>query len=162
MANIENTGAKAKSCVFRLLKFRPYSEEEVRVRLGRKKFDAAVIKETIQYFKEIHLIDDRLFAQRWISERMNKPLGRRRILFELRSKGIDEDIIREELADAADTYAEEDIAAALARKQAGKYKNLDPRKVKQRVCAFLLRRGFDSEAIEKALRTLTDSRDQRD
>ena len=148
------TFTKAKSAVFRLIKIRSRSEQEVKVKLKQKGFDEHVIREAIRYFKDLELIHDRQFAQGWIASRLNKPFGSHRIRFELKQKGIDDDIIDEELTKALASYSEEEVVLSLARKRAGKYKNIDPAKTKQRIFSYLTMRGFNSEPIYKAIKKL--------
>lgn len=145
---------RSKNAVFRLLKVRLRSEQEIRERLKRKQFPREIIEKTIQYFKELALVDDRQFAQKWISSRLLRPFGINRIKYELKTKGIQDGIIQEELKKITDNYPEEEIVLNLARKQAAKHKNIAPDKLKQRVYGCLARKGFRSEIILKAMKKL--------
>lgn len=145
---------KAREAVFRLLKIRFRSEQEIRERLTRKQFSQETIEQTIPYFKELGLIDDRQFAQKWISSRLLKPLGINRIQFELRNKGVQDEIIQEALKNLTDDYPEEEIVFRLAKRQVSKYKNTDLNKSRQRIYGYLARRGFRSATILKALKNI--------
>ena len=70
---------KAKNYAFLLLKFRPRSEKEISERLKRKKFDTAVIRETILFLKEKSFVDDSYFAKVWLESRIKRPLGLRKL-----------------------------------------------------------------------------------
>jgi len=146
--------AKARNYVFTLLKFRNRSEQEIREKLKKKKCEQKTVEKTIQYLKDVHFIDDRQFARDWIKARLTKPFGFRRISFELNQKGIDKDIIREELNEAKGNFPEGEIVVALARKMAKKYAKLDEAKIKRRIFGYLSRRGFNLEAIQKAISRL--------
>ena len=147
--------SKARTAVFRLLKIRIRSEKEIAEKLKTKKFDNTIIKETIRYFKDIELIDDRVFAKAWIRSRLNKPFGLGKIKNELKAKGIAEDILQEELETIkADDYQEAEIVLKAAQRRATIYRNVDPLKLKQRLFGYLARRGFSSESIYKALKRL--------
>ena len=146
--------AKAKEAIYRLLKFRLRSEKEIRDKLRAKGFADHIIEHSIEYFKNLELMDDRTFAREWITSRLARPFGKNRILYELKEKGIDPEILREELDCATRQYSESDIATALALRQSLKYKNIDRPKMKQRVYSYLLRRGFSSDTIYQALKTL--------
>ena len=145
---------KAKDVVFRMLKLRLHSEYEIRKRLIKKQFESELIDKTIQYFKDIDFIDDRKFAKQWIVARLHKPFGASRIQFELKTKGIDEEILKEELAFATKDYPEIETVTALARKRASVYDRIPQEKMKQRVYGYLVRRGFSSYAISKAMREI--------
>ncbi len=145
---------KAREAVFRLLKIRFRSEQEIRERLTRKQFSKETVEQTIPYFKELGLIDDRQFARKWISSRLLKPFGINRIQFELRNKGIQDEIIHEALRNLTDDYPEEEIVFRLAKQQASKVKNVDLNKSRQRIYGYLARRGFRSATIFKAFKEL--------
>jgi regulatory protein len=145
---------RAQTIVYRLLKFRMRSERELHEKLDQKKIPGAVIQQTIQHFKDLKLVDDRLFAQQWIVSRLKKPFGLNRIRLELKDKGIDPEITEEALKETTGNYNELEIVTALAKYRASKYKESDPEKIQQRVYAYLLRRGFNMSTIIKALKTL--------
>src|SRR3989338_531625 len=115
---------KARNIVFRLLKIRRQSEKEVRDKLGKKSFDKNVVEKTIEYFKGLDLIDDRLFAQEWIRYRLAKPYGQTRIRFELKNKGVAEAIIDAEIneATAEGQYSELETVSELAQNKINKYR----------------------------------------
>ena len=147
--------SKAKTAVFRFLKIRLRSEQEIAEKLKIKKFDKNIIKETIRYFKDIELINDRVFAKAWIRSRLNKPFGFGRIKNELKTKGVAEDILQEEFENIkSDDYQESEIVLKAAQRRASVYKNVDPLKLKQRLLGYLTRRGFSSESIYKALKKI--------
>lgn len=143
-----------QKAVFRLLKFREYSEKEIHDKLKKKNFPPDILDRTIDYFKGLGLINDRLFAQKWIRARLAKPFGPNRIQFELKAKGISEEIIKKELPDALSQFPEEEIVLKLAKERAAKYQNIDQDKLKQRVYGYLARRGFRREMILEAIERL--------
>jgi regulatory protein len=145
---------KAQQTVYRLLKFRLRSEKELQRKLSEKKLPRTIIKQTIRHFEDLQLINDRTFAQQWISSRLKKPFGINRIRLELREKGIAPNIVEEALNAKLENYDEFDVVLELAQYRASKYKNDDPQKTKQRIYGYLLRRGFSPSNIIKAINTL--------
>lgn len=145
---------KARSRVFRMLKLRLHSEHEIVSKLEKNHFSQEIINQTVGYFKDLQFIDDRLFAQKWIESRLLKPFGFIRIAFELKNKGIHQDIIDEEITKYKDEYPETEAVCDLAKKRAHKYRNLEPEKIKQRVYGYLSRRGFSPNTIYKAIQDL--------
>ena len=138
---------KALNYAFLLLKFRLRSEKELCNRLKKKKFDAEVIKNTLAFLKEKAFIDDNYFAKAWIEWRIKKPLGIRRLKEELKLKGIDKEIIDSQIQKIKETYIEEDLVSELAQKKLGLLKGIYPYKAKQRVYAYLIRRGFSPDVV---------------
>jgi len=154
IANSSPTLLKAKEIVFRLLKFRPRSEKEIRDKLQQKKIPEETIEQAIAYFKQLQLLDDRQFAQNWIRTRLRKPLGLTRIRFELKTKGVPDNIIKEELESNFDAEAEYEIVLDLAKRRATKYQRVEPLKRKRRLFEYLARRGFNSGIIQKVIKNL--------
>jgi len=146
---------KARNSVFRLLNFRLRSEGELREKLAEKSLPIPVIEQTIQYFKDLGLVDDRVFAKQWTASRLKKPFGINRIRLELRKKGISAEIIQETLKEATGRYNELEIVTELANNRALKYKDCDPEKIQQRVYGYLSRRGFSTNTIIKAVKKLS-------
>lgn len=69
---------------------RPRSEREVRRRLAQKRFEPALIDETIGRLRELRLIDDAEFARTWAERRdRTSPRSRRLVAGELRARGVD-------------------------------------------------------------------------
>lgn len=142
--------------MFRLLNFRLRSEHEIREKLLQKNFSPEDIDRTIKYFKEFDLINDRQFAKKWISSRQSKPYGQNRIRFELKQKGIKEDVIEEELFHGFLNFSEETLVCQLVEKQSVKYRGIDPVKRKKRMYDFLIRRGYNNHVIMKVLNRYDD------
>lgn len=138
---------KAKDYAFLLLKFRLRSENEIRQRLKKKKFDADIIEMTLFFLKDKGFIDDNYFAKTWIESRIKKPLGIRRLKAELSIKGINKAIIDTQIDEIKKSYSEEDIVGGIAKDRFNKLKGIDPQKAKRRVYAYLLRRGFSPEVV---------------
>ena len=130
-----------------LLKFRQRSEQELRERLEKKKFDKQIIEETLSFLKERSFIDDSSFAKSWIDSRIKKPLGIRRLKAELLIKGISKAIIDSCIDEIKENYPESKIVAGIVKDRLDKLKGCDPQKAKKRVYAYLLRRGFSPETV---------------
>lgn len=153
---VKDTFEQAKGYIFRLLKIRFRSEKEIRDKLRQKGFSEPTVEQAVGYFKAIDLISDRRFAQKWITSRLssNKPFGIHRIRFELREKGIEPELMKEEFAQATAEYSEADVVARLAKRQALKHHDIPREKVKQRVYGYLLRRGFNPAVVMKAIKEI--------
>ena len=145
---------KARNYAFYLLKFRPRSEDEIYQRLKRKKFDQAVIRQTLSFLKDRGFINDEDFARAWVESRIKKPLGLRKLTQELRLKGIDKEIIDRQIGRIKKDYSEEEIVLKLARARFDKCNGIEPLKAKRRIFAYLLRHGFSPEVVIDAVNNL--------
>lgn len=143
----------ARVAALRMLKVRPRSEYEVRSKLKERQFDASTINAAIEYLYSLDLLNDRAFTKSWIAYRLARPFGFKRIVLELRDKGIDPAIIDEEIQPFKESF-DQAIVLDLARRRAKRLIGIDPMKRKKRIIDFLLRRGFTYELILKVIKEL--------
>jgi len=120
-----------------------------------------VISTTLERLAELGYVDDLAFARWWAEQRdRHSPRGQRLVEGELRQRGIGREVIetlREERGDRSaqlepSTPSEARRAkAALRRHLRGSPIPDDPRS-RQRLAAFLARRGFGSDTVWAILR----------
>ena len=146
--------SKAKTIAFRSLKIRERSVLELREKLVLKKVPKDTIDQTIKFLLTKKFLDDRTFARNWIRYRRARPFGPKRIKLELRQKGVDDEIIAQELEDAFTGFNQEEVVQELASRRAARYRDEEPIKRKRKVFDFLARRGFSLEMITKAIRKI--------
>lgn len=142
---------KAREYAFLLLKFRLRSEKELLQRLRQKGFSEELCHDTVNFLKDREFIDDRVFARGWVASRLRRPFGLRRIKQELAQKGLDKEIIEDTFAQAKVDYDEGSIVRRLAERRFSKLKGIEPLKAKQRVYAYLMRRGFSPDLIREII-----------
>ncbi len=143
-----------RAAALRFLKIRPRSVVELQEKLKGKKFPSQEIQEAVDYLATVGLLNDRVFADGWIRWRLTRPFGFRRIIGELKAKGITEGIIAAAVDAAKGEYAEHAVIAALAARRAQRLGQLDPPKKRKRVFDFLVRRGFSTDAALKAVKNI--------
>ncbi|MFA5576839.1 MAG: RecX family transcriptional regulator [Tissierellaceae bacterium] len=133
------------------LSYRQRSEREVYQALKRKGFESFYIDKAIEYCKKNKYIDDRSFAESYVKDKVNlSKLGSERIKYELRLKGISNDIIDKVLViDKSDQY---EAALELARKRMDSYKGDSNNAIYRKLGGYLQRRGYPYETISKVLR----------
>jgi len=138
---------KALEYAFLLLKYRLRSENEIRLRLKKKKFSDQVIEEVAAFLKEKKFIDDSVFAKAWIESHVKRPLGLRRIEQELKLKGVGKDIISAEVNRIKKDYTEADAVKEVVEARLKRLRGLEPKLAKRRIYAYLLRRGFSPDVV---------------
>jgi regulatory protein len=127
----------------RLLRERPRSASEVRLRLARRGHDGETIEETIRSAIDVGLLDDRAFAKLWVTDRLwHHPLSRAALEQELREKGIDRSIAAAEIEAQYPAVREIEVARDLAAARFERLRGIDPERRSHRVANFLMRRGF--------------------
>ncbi len=143
---------KAKDYAYRLLSYRQRSTQELRERLDKKGFTPKAIKKTIEYLSQLNYLNDENFAKFWIQTKIqSKPLGWSLMRYQLRQKGVTEEVLEKVSSDFLGQYNEVDAAKKLATSRRKRYKGLESLKLKKRLYDYLCRRGFSQEAILQAI-----------
>lgn len=151
---------KAKARALKLLEYRARSRMEIARRLRRAGFAEDVVEETLTRLEDLGLVDDAEFARSWVNHRLaGKVMGKARIKWELRQKGVPTDVAEEALS-AVDTDAERQSAIDAAKRRWQKDSSPDERTRRRRLASFLRRQGFDWETITEALNELSTDAEQ--
>ena len=144
---------KAKAYAFLLFKYRPRSVAEFREKLNKRGFSEDVINGLIADFKKRGLLDDAKFARMWLADRQSlKPMGKIRLIQELRAKGISDFDIEDAIDNAKGLMNENDLAKALAVKRLKHLRGLDKITIRRRLAGYLQRRGFSYDIAVKAIK----------
>lgn len=139
----------------RYLSYRPRSEAEVRTYLARRGVDPTLIESVLARLRDLGLVDDEAFARAWVENRGTfRPRGRRALKAELRQKGIAPHLIERALAEVD----EEQLALQAGAKALRRYARLAWPAFRQKMGAYLARRGFDYETIQAILPQLWEQR----
>ena len=146
----------ARESAVRLLSYRARSVKELEDRLRRKGFDPATIKQVLESLARSGLLDDVDFARSFAHDKLlRKPMGKSLLKYQLRHKGIPNEVIEQVLSEMYEKDAEDEYATNLARDRfrrlRSSYLKLDPQKQKKRLSDYLARRGFEWETVAKAV-----------
>jgi len=143
------------------LSYRPRSEAEVQRKLTEAGFDEAVIAETLERLRGANLISDAQFAKDWVENRSTfRPRGRRILAMELRQKGVADEVIQSALDGTVD---EDELAYQAAVRKARRWADLEYAAFRERLSAYLLRRGFSYGTIANLVqRVWSDLQEARD
>ena len=141
------------------LSFRPRSEKEMRDYLTKKKCDDLTAQKIIESLLRTKFIDDEEFARRFVEQRTKfKPKANRVIKYELKQKGITQELIDQLFEDKEESDTS-DFAKALdlAERKMPRYARIeDKRKVYEKLGRFLASKGFDWDTVKQVIdRVLT-------
>ena len=142
---------RAKLRCMHLLEKRDYTEKELRQKLtaGKTEYTQEEMDIAIDYVKSFRYVDDGKYACKYI-EAMRSRKSRRQIEQELYQKGVDKELIQEAFEVAGEVPEEEQIARWMEQR------HYNPEsadlKEKQKMYAFLARKGFCPENIQRALK----------
>lgn len=144
---------RAKLRAMQLLQGREYTTSQLRAKLQQGFYPPGIIEQAIDYVAGFHYIDDFRYAVDYITYHEDSR-SRRRIEQDLLGKGISPVTIEEAWQSWKENGGEQDeqsMIAELLRK-----KHYDPEeetdwKERQKIYAFLARKGFSQESIRKSM-----------
>jgi len=149
---------KCRKSALRLLDSRMHSRAELDRKLRQRDFPSVLRELILADLERVGLVDDRMYAEAFVREKIasSRPVGARRILLDLRRRGIADELAKEALADAAeegDGDAELDRAKQAAeRKWASLMRSKrEYQKARASLYRFLASRGFDSGTIRRVV-----------
>lgn len=135
-----------------LLKSRPYTESQIREKLAQGAYPPECIDRAVEYVKSYRYVDDGRYAEEYIENQQDKK-SRRVIEMDLLRKGIPKDMIeaaflsQAELGNGPD---EEALARQWIKKKRFVVESADYAE-RQKMAAFLYRKGIGGETIRKVL-----------
>lgn len=156
---------QARAVCLRLLTARARTRAELAGNLAKRGYPDDVVDRVLGRLVDVGLIDDGDFAEQWVrSRRMNAGKGKRALAAELRTKGVDDEVIAAALADidagAERQRAEQLVADKLRRERLTD--EADDVKVMRRLVGMLARRGYgQSMALDVVKVTLAAERERR-
>ena len=136
----------------RFISLRPRSEKEIKDYLGKKLPNqhaaASLVGRILTQLKKLGLLDDSAFVAWWLEQRsIFLPRGKIALKMELRQKGINREIIDKALGQ----IDEIPLAQKATAKKMKTYGKLKPLEFRQKMGAFLSRRGFSWETIKSVV-----------
>ena len=143
----------------RFLAGRPRSAEEVRRNLAKHEVADSHIALALERLQGLDYLDDFGFAKFWLENRARfKPLGPRALRYELRSKGVADDII-ETLLEDIDV---DDAAYYVAARKANRIRQPSRQAFRRKLNGLLYRRGFEPDTIRKVMLRLERELEEKD
>jgi regulatory protein len=152
------TVRRAKQQAYRLLAYRAQTASELRDRLQRCGYPAATIDEVLRQLASDGYIDDRKVALDWARYRLQaKPLGRRRLAWELQRRGLTPEVVEEAIRELYREFDEATLAEQAARKRLGSKELPRSPRERQRYARYLFSLGFDADTVATALAAIFPS-----
>ena len=142
---------RATKRAMELLVKKDYTEKKLRDKLAEGMYSETMINTAIDYVKSYNYLDDERYARDYIAYNIELR-SKMRIKLDLTVRGVSKDVIDKvmlEFGDEACRDAEMDQIKKLLAK-----KHYDPDmdyKDKQKIIAFLLRKGYSMDAVKSAI-----------
>lgn len=139
---------KAKEKAFNKLNYRSCTRKEIEEKL-QEDYSSQIIERVLEMLERYNYINDRQYAQLYIKDSINlKGWGRLKIRFQLKQKGISEEIINAYLEEHNEEYPEKAFKL-LSKKFKGA--DISDYKIKQKAYTYLSQRGYTYNDIEPAI-----------
>ena len=127
------------------LSLRDYTKQELAQKL-RRDAEPSLVAETVEALAEKGLIREEAYARALATERITRQhRPRRRVQQELLQRGVDRDTAEQ----IVNEIATDDLQEALALLGKKRYTDTDMQKLRQKVCGFLARQGFDYVTVRQ-------------
>lgn len=139
---------------YRYVSYQLRTEKELRRFLKDKEIPPEDVRRILQHLKELHLMDDLVFAESYVRTQLRlSDKGPRNLKQQLLQKGVSEDLIQQALG----LYSQEDqqeVALKTAMKAQKKIHGKSFKETQQKIRQTLLQKGFDGEVIDAAFAEL--------
>lgn len=143
---------RARDAVYRLLATRARSRSELGEALRKKGVEEDVSESVIQKFVDAGLVDDASFAEAWVHARHEQQgLGRKALGFELRRKGVDEQLVADALS-TVDEESEVSRAHELVRRKLRGMSAAESTTKTRRLVGMLARKGYSEGLAFRVVR----------
>ena len=148
---IDAQRSRAENVSLHALSRRGVSSSEMTDLLRARDLDEQVVLDEVERLEGVGLLNDRELADNLVrSKHERKGLGRGAVTSELRARGIAPELIEQAMAEIDDDD-EQARADEWAMKRAASLQGLDRATAERRLNGYLMRRGYRSETIRRAV-----------
>lgn len=146
--------SRCKETALRIIEKSYKTEKEVREKLKQKGYEENAIDYGIKFLKEYSFINDMYYAKAFISDKLNS-MGSQKIKYNLIQKGIDKEIIEEELINI-NKENERSIALDMAKKKLEiiKKKENDNYKISSKLYRHLISKGYEMSIVSDVVKEI--------
>ncbi len=152
----EVLGKRVKKRALFLLEKMDRTKYSLQKKLLENGYPEELVELALEYVEQFHYIDDERYANNYVRYHCQGK-SRGRLKMDLIKKGVPKDFIEQAIENCYEASEEEQIRKLLEKKKYNPDKD-DP-KEKQRIYAFLMRRGFQSGDVLRILKNYENSRD---
>ncbi len=148
---------KARDAALGILSRKSISSGALADTLSQKGCDKAVVTEVITELESLGYIDDEAYGAMYLEYCLEKLWGKKKIRFEMKQKGLSDEIIENVLA----SYDDDALTELMAEYIRQRYAPLDDPRQRQRAVRHFAARGFEFSHINTAIAlSLKESSDE--
>lgn len=138
---------EAKDKALRLLGVRDHSEKELSDKLKRAGASDEDIEKILEFLREYGMVNDERFAKTYCEYLHTvKRFGKKKIEYELKSKGIDSIYVQEALEEIEE-YTDEELIPMIEKRLKGDFSTKQKNKVKR----YFYNRGFSMTDVNNCI-----------
>lgn len=148
----EDEFMKCKSSALKIVERSYRTEKEIFNKLITKEYSKESINRTIEFLREYNLINDRNYVKMYVKDKL-KSQGKNKIKYNLKRKGISDELIIEELSKIDDEDSKNG-AIILAQKKYNELKRResDQYKLSQKLYRFLISKGYNYDLASDVMK----------
>ena len=148
----EDEFMKCKSSALKIVERSYKTEKEIFNKLITKEYSKESINRTIEFLREYNLINDRNYVKMCVKDKL-KSQGKNKIKYNLKRKGISDELIIEELSKIDDEDSKNG-AIILAQKKYNELKRResDQYKLSQKLYRFLISKGYNYDLASDVMK----------
>ena len=150
--DVDLDGEGARQIVLQQLALGPRTRKQLAAKLRQRECDDDVADQILDRMSAVGLVDDGAYAETLVrTKQAGRGMSKRALAQELRSKGVDDDIVAETIGsidDESERARAEELVARKIRAMGG----LQPQVQSRRLQGMLARRGYPSSVIYAVVR----------
>lgn len=152
----EDNYIKCKSYALKIIERSYKSEKEIVEKLLARDYDEKTIARVIDFLKEYNFINDEKYAEMFIKDK-SISIGRNKIRYMLKRKGIEESIIEHKLT-ILEEDVEEQVALKLAQKKLDilKKSEANTKNIYKKIGDYLISKGYNFDVVTSTLNKIMD------
>lgn len=152
----EDNYIKCKNSAIKIIERSYKTEKEMKDKLLLKGYDENTIERSLTFLREYNLLNDENYTKMYIKDKV-KNEGKRKIKYSLAKKGIDSNLIEEQLSKILCEDLKE-VALELAFKKYNvlKKRESDKYKLSQKLYRFLITKGYDYDLVSEVIKEVMD------
>ena len=144
------------SKLYRFLTYQERCTQDIKRKLNQLDIPEHYHSDYIQHLVEENYLNEERFCQSFAESKLrSNKWGKKKVLFALRKKGIDSNLI-DEVLEGFPKNEYKEIALQLAQKKNRTITTDDQWKRKQRIYNYLAQKGFENEVIRATLEQVLD------
>ena len=142
--------SKARDYALNVLSSKSISSAELTKKILQKGYADIIASEVISELSELGYIDDEAYANLFLEYCTEKMWGKKKIRFEMKQKGLSDEIIENTLLD----FNDDDCLEAMAQTIISKYghEDITDIKIKNKIIRYFVSKGFDFSKADAAIR----------